>query len=223
MIRDLATGRPLDDLDAAVRAEERTPHGRPWVMLNMVTSIDGATAVDGGSTPLSDDDDRELFHALRRVADVIVVGSGTVEAEDYRPDPRLLIVSGRLSIDPSRRVFSDPDQRPTVVGSNQADPAKVAALREVANVELLEDLSGSHVVGLLPAGSIVLCEGGPTLNASLFQSDVVDEIDWAVAPQVVGGKSNRMTSGDALVNPARFRLARSWMGEETLFLRYVRA
>src|SRR5690606_8663747 len=164
-------------------------HGRPWVMLNMVTSIDGATAVDGGSTPLSDDDDRALFRALRRVADVIVVGSGTVEAEDYRPDARLVIVSGRLSIDPSRRVFSDPEQRPTVVGSSQADPAKVAALREVANVELLEDLSGSNVIGLLPAGSIVLCEGGPTLNSSLFQTDVVDEINWAVAPLVVGGKS----------------------------------
>jgi riboflavin biosynthesis pyrimidine reductase len=223
VIRDLVTGRPLDDLDAAVRAEERTAHGRPWVMLNMVTSIDGATAVDGGSTPLSDDDDRALFRALRRVADVIVVGSGTVEAEDYRPDARLVIVSGRLSIDPSRRVFSDPEQRPTVVGSSQADPAKVAALREVANVELLEDLSGSNVIGLLPAGSIVLCEGGPTLNSSLFQTDVVDEINWAVAPLVVGGKSNRMTSGDALGDPSRYRLARSWMGEETLFLRYVRA
>lgn len=222
MIRDLSTGGTIDDLDAALLAEERAATGRPWVMLNMVTSIDGATAVRGGSTPLSDDDDRELFRALRRISDVILVGSGTVDVEDYGPDSRLAIVSGRLSVDLGRRVFSDPEKRPTVIGSSKADEDKAARLREVAEVVLLDDLSGSSVISVFEPGSIVLCEGGPTLNSSLFESDVVDEINWAVSPQIVGGYSNRITAGDALTDPRRFRLARTWMGDETLFLRYVR-
>ena len=102
VITDISTGQVVADLDAALRREARVVEGRPWVMLNFVTSIDGATAVEGGSTPLSDDDDRALFHALRGIADVILVGSATVDAEDYKPDPRLAIVSGRLSLDPGR-------------------------------------------------------------------------------------------------------------------------
>ena len=222
MIRDLAAGDPIVDLEAALLAEDRSSD-RPWVMLNIVTSVDGATAVDGGSTPLSDDDDRALFHSLRRISDVIMVGSGTVMAEDYHPDGRLAIVSGRLNLDPGKRVFSDPDQRPTVLGSVAADPARVETLRRVAEVVLLDDLSGANVVGQFGPGSIVLCEGGPTLNGSLFSDDVVDEINWTVSPLVAMGKSKRMAVGDALDPPARFRVARSWSGEQSLFLRYVRA
>jgi riboflavin biosynthesis pyrimidine reductase len=222
VIRDLRTGSPIEDLETAVRAEERAAVGRPWVMLNMVTSIDGATAVDGGSTPLSDDDDRALFRALRGVADVILVGSGTVMAEDYRPDPRLVIVSGRLSLDPAKRVFSDREKRPKVIGSKDADPARAARLGEVADVTLLDDLSGSAIAGALPSGAVVLCEGGPTLNATLFAGGVVDEINWSIAPLVVNGESKRMTAGDALPEPERFRLARAWAGEGSLFFRWVR-
>lgn len=223
MITELAGGQPIEDLDRALREENRSAPGRPWVMLNIVTSIDGATAVDGGSTPLSDDDDRALFHALRGIADVILVGSGTVEAEDYRPDPRLCIVSGRLSLDPAKRVFSDPGRMPAVIGSASADQDRIARLESVSRMVLLEDLSGRSIVDQFPAGSVVLCEGGPTLNASLFADGVVDEINWSVAPKVVAGRSKRMTAGHALPSPADFLLGRAWMGEKSLFLRYVRA
>lgn len=222
MIRDLATGDPIVDLEAALLGEDRDSD-RPWVMLNIVTSVDGATAVDGGSTPLSDDDDRALFHALRRIADVILVGSGTVMAEDYHPDARLAIVSGRLNLDPAKRVFSDPGQRPTIFSSVAADPARVETLQRVAEVVLLDDLSGAGVVRQFEAGSVVLCEGGPTLNGSLFSDDVVDEINWTVSPLITMGESKRMTAGEALDPPARFRVVRTWSGEQSLFLRYVRA
>lgn len=222
MIRDIGSKETIEDVDAAVRSEDRAVTGRPWVMLNMVTSVDGATAVEGGSTPLSDDDDRTLFRALRGVADVILVGSATVMAEDYRPDRRLVIVSGRLNLDPDRRVFADSEQPPTVIGSTGAEPDRVRRLEQVAKVILLDDLSGSNVADRLPTGAIVLCEGGPTLNASLFADDVVDEINWTVSPQVVAGRSKRMAAGDALSPPVHFRLDRSWIGDESLFLRYVR-
>ncbi len=222
MIRELATGAPVGDLKSALLGEDRSSNG-PWVMLNIVTSIDGATAVDGGSTALSDDDDRALFHALRDISDVILVGSGTVQAEDYRPDPRLAIVSGRLSLTPDMTVFSDSGRRPTVIGSSNADSERVSRLREVAEVVLLDDVSGSSVIGQFAHDSTVLCEGGPTLNASLFADGVVDEINWTVAPLVVAGRSKRMTAGETVSPPAEFRVARTWSGDRSLFLRFVRS
>ena len=54
-------------------------------MLNMVTSIDGATAVGGGASGLNDPDDRALFLALRALADVVLVGAQTVRSENLGP------------------------------------------------------------------------------------------------------------------------------------------
>jgi len=48
-------------------SDERSVPDRPWVMANMVSSIDGATAIGGRSTGLSDDDDHEVFRAIRAV------------------------------------------------------------------------------------------------------------------------------------------------------------
>ncbi len=222
MIRALATGEPVGDVNAALRAESRASQ-RAWVMINMVTSIDGATAVAGGSTAMSDQDDRAVFNALRTMSDVILVGSGTVSAENYRPDARLAIVSGRLSLAPGMRVFSDPDRRPTVIGSTDADPDRANRLEAVADVILLDDMSGSSLVEQFPTSSIVLCEGGPTLNSTLFEADVVDEVNWTVAPFVVGGESKRMTAGQSLSPPGKYRIDRTWLGDESLFLRYLRA
>lgn len=72
-------------LEDAVAAERREHlDGRPWVFVNMVTSIDGAATVDGRSGDLGGDGDRRLFSALRAEADVIVAGAETVRAERYR-------------------------------------------------------------------------------------------------------------------------------------------
>ena len=54
-------------------ADFREADGRPWVIVNFVTSVDGATTIDGASTRLGDDDDMAVFQALRAVPDVILV------------------------------------------------------------------------------------------------------------------------------------------------------
>lgn len=226
------------ELDTALLAEERP--GPRWLVTNMVTSIDGATAIEGGSTRLSDDDDRALFHALRSISDVVLVGAGTVRSENYRPirpvsgvaeqreargqrpAPLLVIVSGRLSLDPEARVFSEPQYRPMVIGSSLAARDTVEALKSVADVILLESMVGRSITDALPEG-VVLCEGGPSLNACLFTDGVVDEIDWTVSPLVVAGGSKRMVDGPALPDHETFDLARTWRGDRSLFLRYVRS
>jgi len=223
VIHELRTGESIEDVAAQVAREKRRVEGRPWLMLNMVSSIDGATAVDGGATPLSDDDDRELFHALRAVADVLLVGAGTVRAENYRPAKGLVVVTGRLDLDHDARVFSDATQRPTLLTRHDADPDKVARLSEVADVVPLPDLEGSTILDQLSDAGVILCEGGPTLNGHLVRADLVDEINWTVAPLAVSGDAKRMVVGTAVSPPVEMQLARVWQGDRSLFLRYVKA
>ncbi len=210
-------------------------------MLNMVTSIDGAVTVEGGSTALSDDDDRRLFHALRTVPDVILVGAGTVRNENYRPvtldeerrsvrrgrglepSPRLVIVSGSLDLDPSSRVFSDPDHRPAILTGSQGDPARIRQLEEVATVEVLPELDGAGIIAHLAGAGVILCEGGPTLNGHLLAAEAVDEVNWTVSPMLVGGDGPGMALGVGTTPPVEMSLTRAWRGDRSLFLRFVRA
>src|SRR5579875_2067395 len=63
--------------------ETATPSGRPYLLLNMIASVDGRITSEGRSGPLGGPADRELFHALRTVADGVLVGARTVRVERY--------------------------------------------------------------------------------------------------------------------------------------------
>ena len=141
MLRKLETSEPIDMLDTLF-AEKRTRPGRPWVMLNMVTSVDGATAVGGGASALNDTDDRALFLALRAVSDVVLMGAQTVRSENLGPirmdddmtrhrlqagfkrDPRMVILTRSLNLDLGGRVFADPKRQPLVLTGLDVDQAK---------------------------------------------------------------------------------------------------
>src|SRR4051812_27645215 len=68
----------VDPLDAY--ALDRS---RPWLRMNFVASLDGAVEVDGYSRGLSSPADQALLHALRVLADVVMVGAGTLRHEGY--------------------------------------------------------------------------------------------------------------------------------------------
>ena len=239
MLRHLDTGEPVDLL-AMLFAEGRDSEERPWIMFNMVASVDGGTAVDGSASPLNDPDDKMLFHALRAVSDVILVGAETVRAEDYGPPrlddeqiarrrqagladlPRLVIATRSADLDPGARVFSDPDRQTMVVTGIDADPGRVEALEEVAEVAQLEDLSPAGIIDHLGDADVILCEGGPSLNGQFFAGGLVDEIDLTISPMVISGKSARIAHGDNAEPPMEMRLDRALIGEASLFLRYLR-
>ena len=232
--------KDINPLDLLL-GEERQRSERPWVMLNMIASIDGATAVDGKSTSLGDDDDREMFKAIRAVPDVILVGARTVTAEGYGPVsldeerrarrvakglsevPVLGIVTGRLSIDPEARVFSDPAYRPMVVTGTQADPSRLMMLGDAAEVVFLDDLSPASILSHLGAASVVLLEGGPSFNGQFIAAGLVDEINLTVSPKLVSGDSSRIAHGGEAKPPLDMRLDRVLPGQRALFLRYLRA
>jgi riboflavin biosynthesis pyrimidine reductase len=240
VIVETETGSPIADLLGRVMAEPRSSATGSWLMINMITSVDGAFVVDGSSTPLGDDDDRALFHALRAVSDVVLVGAGTVRSENYRPvalpeevrearvgagrspEPVLAIVTARLDLDPGARVFSDPGRRPLIVTHEDADRDRLESLSPVADLRKLGSLDGQAIRSSLERYGVILCEGGPTLNGHLFSDGVVDELNLTVAPLVVGGPSKGLAGGDRLSPPPELRLERVFRGDRSLFLRYVR-
>src|SRR5205823_11342695 len=124
---------PMDDVDpaASYAADDRT--GPRWVLVNMITTVDGATTVAGRSGGLGGPADKRVFAAIRSVADVILVGAGTVRAENYGPDRRLAIVTASLDLEPDARVFTG-DVPPTVLTTSDADPGRRTALAGVANI-----------------------------------------------------------------------------------------
>ncbi len=144
----------VEDVDPfeRYRSDERARAAgdRPWVLVNMIATVDGATSVEGRSGGLGGPADKVVFGAIRAVADAILVGAGTVRAEQYGPPrapvgrdrpPRLAIVTRSLDIDPSSRVFTETDSgsRPLIVTAARSDASRRAALAEVAEIVIAGD------------------------------------------------------------------------------------
>lgn len=240
MLRIVGTGeKVVNPLDFYL-ADERTAEGHPWVVVNMISSIDGVTVVDGVSTGLGDEDDKAVFRALRAVPDVILVGAGTVAAEDYSPVildderrarrsalgmaevPTLAIVSGRLSLDESAKVFSNPERKPLMLTSTSVDPGRLVLMGDVADVAFLTELTAEAILEQLSAASVVLLEGGPSLNGQFARAGLIDELNLTIVPSLHGGDSKRIAGSEAIDPPYGMRLDRVLMGDRSLFLRYLR-
>lgn len=238
MLRFMETGDDVDVL-GLLFSEVRARQDRPWVMLNMVMSVDGATAVKGGASALNDEDDRDLFLKLRAVADVVLVGARTVRSEGLGPvvmseemrerrasagfdsDPKLAILTRSLDLDPGHRVFSDQSRRPLIVTSVEADAGRVDTLATVGDIIQTDRLDGGGILDALGDVSVVLCEGGPTINSQLTEAGLVDEINVTLAPMLALGESKRLASGPELHPSIELILDRALLGDRSLFLRYL--
>jgi riboflavin biosynthesis pyrimidine reductase len=229
----------------AIAAEHR-PAGtdRPWICTNMISSLDGATAVDGLSGGLGAPADLDVFLSLRGIADAVLVGSTTAKTEHYKPPmpsdavvdmrrrrnqadrPVIVVITQRLSITPDAPLFSDPSYRPVLVTSSDASPPHAGALESVADVVRTGpgdvDL-GIALRELRQRGlAVALLEGGPTLNGAFIAADLIDEWNLTTSPVLVGGPSDRPARSAEVGIPHPFNLDRIWTGDELLFSRWLR-
>ena len=199
--------------------------GRPAVRLNMIASVDGATAVDGLSGGLGGSADRKVFAALRSLADVVLVAAGTVRAETYGPAKvPIAVVSGSLSLDWTTPFFTAATHRPIVVTSKQAPPAALEQAAAVADVMIAGDGEVDLRDAVRQLGERgfrhVLAEGGPSLNGALAAADLLDELCLTLAPYLVSGNAKRIVAGPALVPPSGLNLRTACEEDGYLFLRY---
>jgi riboflavin biosynthesis pyrimidine reductase len=234
----LAPGPGTGDLDAAALREHYAyPEGlsAPWVRVNFVSSIDGAVSVDGTSGGLGSDADKQVFGVLRELADVVLVGAGTVRAEGYRgarkdtrgrdTPPPIAVVTGSADLDPGSRLFTDTRVPPIVLTLGSAPQGKLDRLVAAgADVAVLDTLTPDALLAELARRGLyrVLCEGGPSLFGALTAADAVDELCLTVAPLLAAGTAGRIAHGPE-GSPARpLTLVGVLRAEDTLLLRYRR-
>src|SRR3954451_19680782 len=234
-------GLPPLEAVRGMRLGDLAPPDRPYLVLNMVSTLDGRITIDGRSGPIGDEADRELFHGLRTQADAVMVGAGTIRTERYgriakrperreqrvaeglAPDPLAVIVSASLRLPPDLPLLQDADSTVAILTSNEETlpptPARVEYLRGPAGVELelrplLERLRADHGV------RSILCEGGASLNESLIREGLVDELFLCIAPKLAGGPPLTVLQGDPLPSPLTAKLVWLIEHEGALFGRY---
>lgn len=183
---------------------------RAWVRANMISSLDGAATDAGGRTEgLSSPADRQLLVLLRRAADVVLVGAGTVRAQRYRPSRTLVAVLTRTGdLDPTIPMF-DPDAdgpreriRPLVLATPTASADRLRALAGGAEIVRVQ-AAVTDAVGVLASRGLtrILTEGGPRLLADLTAVGELDELCLTLAGRLVGSDSPRILDGPALGHP----------------------
>ena len=198
---DLATMREL------LAAEDRPASiERPWVIASMVTALDGSVSVTGKTASLSSPGDKAHFQALREIADVILVGSGTANGtpvlkpeiqaarvnRGQKPNPRLAVVS-RHGVD------HDVD-------------ADIVTVKDGDAVGLIADLANRY-------GPIIVCEGGPGLLKTFAPTHVVREWCITVSPLLAGSEHKGIV--DPPIELSRLELDRVAECEGFLLLRYL--
>ncbi len=240
----VAVGSPgtaalISDLAACYAAPDRL-----WVRANMVASLDGAIAVDGRSGGLSGAADRLLFHVLRSLADVILVGAGTARAERYglakpgstwpqlrqgRPaTPPIAVVTRELSLDlRSQLVRGDESLPKTIVLTTSRAPAdRVAAASKTADVIIAGDEGVTAKAAIDTLAELghrkILVEGGPTLLGQLVAAELLDELCVTISPLIAGGQGRRMIAEPGPAPVTRLALAMLIEDDGFLLSRYIR-
>ena len=227
-----------EDLAAGVRLDELAPADRPYLALNMVSTLDGRATLEGRTRALSTELDRRLFHALRSRADAVMVGAGTLRTERYgrmikseevrerrvadglAPDPLAVVVSASLALPADLPLLAEPEQRVVIATASDADLPAAAAQIEYLRVG--EDL---HLLMTRLREDFgvrsVLCEGGPTLNSHLVAADLVDELFLTLNPKLVGGADAfTIVAGRGLLAPAELEMVSVAEGDGDLFTRW---
>ncbi|MBB2893788.1 dihydrofolate reductase family protein [Flexivirga oryzae] len=234
----LTGGDPLTGEEVA--AAYPWPDARVWVRAMMVTTLDGAaTGPDGLSGSVSSPADQLVFNAVRRHADAVLIGAGTMRAEQYTPmrakpadtasraasgqapAPVIVVVSASLNLPWDLPVWRESAVRPLVVTSTHADRSQLAIAGEHATVVAMDDITPTAIVDALVDRDLprIVCEGGPRLLRDLVGAGLVDEADITVSPVFAGTATSPPTPALAQVNS--FKLAHVLQGDGALMMRYL--
>ncbi len=193
-------------LDTLIGFNHRVTLGRPMVTLKLASTLDGRIATHGGESQwITATPARRLAHAMRGRHDAVMVGVGTVLADNpdltcriqgFRPTANVRVIAdSHLRTSLTSRLMTTARQVPTWFllreGTNLAREDDFndlgAKLIKVPGSSAGVDLNAA-MTALGSAGlTRVLVEGGGQLAAALLRADLVDRIAWFHAPMVMGG------------------------------------
>ncbi len=235
--------RPVDDVDIhAYYAAGWLDRG--GLRANFVSAADGAVHAGGVSRGLQTPGDNAVFAALRDLADVVHVGSGTAVAEGYGPIAPttqrqairrsfglretlpVAVQSRSLRLDPDNDLFTEalPDARTIILTCTAADPEQRRLLKPVADIV---DCGDETVDAVLVRQALeergltrILSEGGPSVFADLARDGVVDELCLSITPILGGPGPGRISAGKEWPLPLPLTLVGLLEEDGSLFCRY---
>ncbi len=224
---------PIDDLLAGAAAH-RARTGRPLVTLSYAQSLDGCIALERGHpTAISGPESLRMTHQLRAAQDAVLVGVGTVLADNPRltvrlaagADPRPVVLDPGLRIPLDAALLQERTREPWIVAAPGADAEKCRRLESLGarvweaqvdrqgwiDLDSLLDLLGQRGVERL------MVEGGARVIASFLQEGQVDLLVLTIAPVFLGGLHALDGPGSAreatarLENPGWERAGDDWI------------
>ncbi len=184
---------------------------KPHTSLIMAVSLDGKISTRDGAGPrFASEADGIRLREVRSHADAILVGAGTIIADDptftehgkYRelrlqrglaPNPIKVVVSGSGNVPETARMFQ-PNGVPALVFTTERIPAnRLASLQQVAEVHCVGDTTVNfrrvvEILGEVYKVEQLLIEGGGQVNFDLFQAGLIDEIYLTLCPKIIGGR-----------------------------------
>lgn len=239
-VRTLPHGQDRDDRLAELYAWPSSVDGRPVVRANMIASLDGGSSVEGRSAGLGNAADTELFAVLRDLAEVILVGSGTVRAEHYggiRLDaqrqarrlrwglpaapPPIAVVTAR-GLDPDLPIFTDTVVPPIIITTrNAADTVPPGVKTYICGIDRV---NFSAAIDALAGDGYrrIHCEGGPKLLGELAAAALLDECCLTIAPMMLGSAANPLLPVE-LPDALDWELVGARIDGHHLFTRYRRS
>ena len=179
---------------------------RPFITLKYAMTLDGKIATSiGDSKWITGEEARRFAHRLRRQHDAVLVGIGTVLADD--PELTTRMVSGknpvRIVLDSSLRIplqakVLNEEARTIIFTGTEADKQKQNVLEIKKNVEIIRlplkdgSLPIEQVVQKLSELNItsLLVEGGSAVHGAFYDSGLVDRVYAFIAPKLIGGKES---------------------------------
>lgn len=177
---------------------------RPFVLYKAAMSLDGKIACHTGESQwISSEKSREEVQRLRGILSGIMVGAGTVIADNPRltcrmeeyENPARIIVDGKLRVPLESRIFHEPG-RNIILTTSEASLEKKKALENLG-VELIEadseepgkvDLKSAMLALGIKGIDGILLEGGPTLAASALEAGIIDAVRFYIAQKIIGGR-----------------------------------
>lgn len=180
-------------------------YNRPFISLKYAMTLDGKiAAASGDSKWITGEEARTLAHRLRRQHDAVLVGIGTVLADDPELTTRMVkgknpvrvVLDSKLRISLMAAVLNPAAETKLFTGMD-ADAVKVEALNALPNVEVIQlpleqgQLPVHLVIEALAQRGItsLLVEGGSAVHGAFYDAGLADRVYAFIAPKIIGGRS----------------------------------
>jgi 2,5-diamino-6-(ribosylamino)-4(3H)-pyrimidinone 5'-phosphate reductase len=189
---------------------------RPYVLINMISSLDGKVAVSGKAGSLGSFVDRSVMRNLRACADAVMIGAGTLRAEKLtlavpedhararesrglEPQPLAVVTTATGDVPLQENLLGSSPENLLIFASSETPREHLVTLSSHALVEIVAEESSKPgrqldveealiILKKRYGVNVLLIEGGPALNHALVSSGLADELFLTLAPKLLGGE-----------------------------------